>query len=55
MGKTRYGVDWVEVRFAIKKKDDPVLFNAMKEFPEVHWGVVCKEKIIQYIKDRKKN
>jgi len=53
MGKTRYGSDYVEVRFAVKKKDDPQLFDEMKKFPEVHWGVVCKKKIEEYVLERK--
>ncbi len=53
MGKTRYGIDYVEVRFAIKKSEDPELFAKMKKFPEVHWGVVCKEKIKEYVSERK--
>jgi len=37
-----------EVRFVVRKARDPVLFNMMKEFPEVQWSTFCKLKINEY-------
>ncbi len=44
--------DEIEVRFVVRKKRDPDLFNMMKKFPEVQWSTFCKLKINDYCKER---